>query len=32
VGIITLPQIAKYQMLCGARPQERLSVLRSQGR
>jgi len=32
VGILTLTQIAKYQMFCGAKPQERLSRLRNQGR
>jgi len=28
LGILTLPQIAKYQMLCGSRPQQSLTSLR----
>jgi len=32
LGIITLPQIAKYQMLCGARPPNRLSASHGYGR
>jgi Zn-dependent protease len=32
VGILTLAQIAKYQMLCGAKPQARLTELRADNR